>query len=460
MSPDDFERQLRDVLHSRRLSISPPPDALDRIHAGAKRRRRRQHALTSGVAAIAVIGLAVAGVALRPTHHTGTTTADGSASASLSRTATGGSTVAPTPNARAATSAPAPSSIAALRSKGSPATAATIPAGGAPPAGFVPISVTAVNATTFWVLGHAPCGVQTCTGIAKSTDAGKSFTEVGAPASTLVPDVRGNIDVFGIDTISDIRFVDAKNGWAFGGGLWQTTDGGDSWSFVSTPGPVEKLEVASGRAWAIVFTGATTGAGPTYDVYSSSYPGGEWQKANSAGSFGPSEPALAVQGTSATVIGTDATSGGLRTVTASGSAIFTTLGSPPCSGGRGEPLSASATALWLACTSSNGGVSGVFSSPDFGKSWQVASSKLDASSVAIGAVDAKSAIVAENGKLVRRTATKSVESVKQPSVSSSTVFAFIGFTNPAVGFAIPETDGGRQLWHSADGGAHWTVMKI
>jgi len=458
MSPDDFERQLRDVLHSRRLSISPPPDALDRIHAGARRRRRRQRALTSGVAAIAVIGLAVAGVALRPTHHAGTTIADGPASQSVTSPSTGPSAVGPTPTA--AKSAPAPSSITALRSEGSAATAATIPAGGPPPDGFVPISVTAVNATTFWVLGHAPCGDQTCTGIAKSTDAGKSFTEVGAPPSTLVPDVRGTIDVFGVDTISDIRFVDALNGWAFGGGLWQTTDGGDTWSFVSTPGPVEKLEVASGRAWAIVFTGATTGAGPTYDVYSSSYPGGEWQKATSAGSFGPSEPALAVQGTSAAVIGADATSGALRTVTASGNDAFTTLGSPPCSGGRGEPLSSSATALWLACTSSNGGVSGVYFSPDFGKSWQMASSKLAASSVAIGAVDAKSAIVAENGKLVRRTAAKSVESVKQPSVSPSTVFAFIGFTNPDIGFAIPETGGTRQLWRTADGGAQWSVVKI
>jgi photosystem II stability/assembly factor-like uncharacterized protein len=460
MSPDDFERQLRDVLHSRRLSISPPPDALERIHTGAKRRRRRQHALTSGVAAIAVIGLAVAGVALRPSRHTGTTTADGPASTSVSRSATGGSVGVATPSVEPTTSAPAPSSIAALRSEGSVATAATIPAAGPPPAGFVPISVTAVNATTFWVLGHAPCGDQTCTGIAKSTDAGKTFTEVGAPASTLVPDVPGNNDVYGVNTISDVRFVDANNGWAFGGGLWQTTDAGDTWSFVAMPGPVQRLEVASGRAWAVVLSDASAATGPTYDVYSSTYPGGSWQKASSAGTFGPSEPSLAVQGTTAIVIGTDASSAGVRAVEAGSAAAFTALGTPPCAGAPGEPLSSSATSLWLACTSSANKLQGVFFSPDFGKSWQGSSSKLDATMVAIGAVDGKSAIVSDGGKLVRHTDGKSVETVSQPAVPALTVFAFVGFTTPDAGFAIPEVDGVRQLWRTDDGGAHWAVVKI
>src|SRR6185437_16060703 len=140
---------------------------------------------------------------------------------SLKTTADTRSVATPSPTPTEAPSVVVPSFASALRSGGP---VATIPGGGTPPADFVPISVTAVNAKTFWVLGHAACGDQVCTGIAKSTDAGKSFTEVGAPPSTLVPDVRGTIDVFGVDTISDIRFVDALNGWAFGGGLWQTTD--------------------------------------------------------------------------------------------------------------------------------------------------------------------------------------------------------------------------------------------
>lgn len=459
MSPnDDLERHLRDVLHSRKLSISPPPDAIARIHAGAKRRRRRQHAITSGVAAVAVVGIALSVAVLRPTHNTGTNVAGGPTSTSaLSTTVSSSSVATPSPAPSELVSASAPTAISGLRT---PAPASTIPGGGAPPADFSPISVTAVNAKTFWVLGHAACGDQTCTGVAKSTDAGKSFTEVGAPASTLVPDVPGSANVFGVNTISDIRFVDAKNGWAFGGGLWQTSDAGDTWSFVAIPGAVQRLEVASGRAWAIVLSDASAATGPTYDVYSSTYPGGSWQKAISAGVFGPNEPQLAVQGTTAVVIGTDTVSGAVRAVQAGGDATFTALGSPPCAGALGQPLSSSATSLWLACTSSTNKLAGVFFSTDFGKSWQVSSSKLDATTVAIGAVDAKSAIVSDGGKLVRHTASKSVEPVSQPHLASSTVFAFVGFTTPDVGFAIPEIDGTRQLWRTDDGGAHWAVVKI
>ena len=465
--PDNLERRLHDLLHSRRLSVDPAPDTLDRIHAGARRRQQRHRIATSALSAVAVVAVVAVGVVLHPTHHTGTSVADGARSTSPSDQAGLNGAATATPSSGSAQSSASVSTPPSASALGSASSASTIAAGGAPPSGFVPISVTAVNDKTFWVLGHAPCASQTCTGLAKTTDGGKTFTEVGAPPSALVPDVPGNNDVFGTDTISDVRFVDSNDGWAYGGGLWETTDGGQHWSAVEIPGSVQKLEVASGRAWAIVFGGAAASLGPSYHIYTATYPGGSWELAESAGTFGPAEPALAVQGNSAIVIGTDAGSGKLLALVAAGSATFGAVpGAPPCGGAPGEPLSSSADSIWLACTSSSDTLPGVFLSSDFGQSWRTASSTLaDASgasgaSVAIGAVDAKSAIVSAGGRLERVGADGSTEHVSQPSIPPSTVFSFVGFTTPSIGFAIPEIDKTRQVWRSTDGGSHWSVVKI
>ena len=65
---DDLERRLRDVLHSRQLSINPDADVLERIHAGAARRQRRHRAAVSGGAALAVIAVCVTMIWYMVTH--------------------------------------------------------------------------------------------------------------------------------------------------------------------------------------------------------------------------------------------------------------------------------------------------------------------------------------------------------------------------------------------------------
>jgi hypothetical protein len=456
---DDLERRLRDVLHDRALGLPVEADAVDRVHAGARRRQRRRNAASSA-SVVAIIAIAAAGIALRPHNHAAVTTA-----ASQTPTVTRSAETSPSSAASApaiASSAPAstaPSSPATTFFAPNIAAAQTIPLGGRPPTGFVPISVTAVSDARYWVLGHAPCGVDTCTAIAKTVDGGKSFTEIGAPASAVVPDVPGNIDVFGVNTISDIRFVDSLNGWAYGGGLWQTTDGGTTWNAVPQIGlPVERLAVASGHVWAIVLAfGAAGGVGPAYDLYTTTYPNGSWTKVDSAGSFGPALPVLAVHNASVTVIGTDASTGVAKAVAATGGAsTFTSLPSPPCNGGPGDPAAETPSGgLWLACSSATNNVGRVVYSPDFGKSFSVVSS---VGAQAIGAVDDATAIIASNGKLTLLKTDKSTSAVSYPAIPASTVWDFIGFTDPTGGFAIPEVNGARQLWRTTDGGSHWTVV--
>ncbi len=252
---DEFDRRLRDVLRSRASAVTPDADALDLIHAGARRRQRRHRVAVSGGTALAVVAVAAVGITLRPTHHDGSRLAGGASTTASTAPSTASSTLSAPVSPPPATVAPTANKFTATAPVAP--TAATIAAGGAPPAGFAPVSVTAVNANTYWVLGHAPCAQGTCVGIAQTTDGGKTFTEIGAPASMLVPDVPGNADVFDSSTISDIRFVDGKDGWAFGAGLWQTTDGGQHWAqYPADPnlpilGGVQQLAVASGDAWAI-----------------------------------------------------------------------------------------------------------------------------------------------------------------------------------------------------------------
>jgi hypothetical protein len=304
-------------------------------------------------------------------------------------------------------------------------------------------------------------------GIAKTTDGGKTFTEVGAPTSKLVSDTLGTDSLFGADTISDIRFVNANDGWAYGGGLWQTTDGGQHWSryndpYLPTFGNVQQLAVASGHVWAIASTNKA-GATPTYQLFAATYPGGKWAPTTPLVTFGTPEPMLAVQGTTITVIGTDSSTGKAAGFTATDGQHFTALpANLPCASSPQKSISSTPQGLWVACPTFTGTLGSAYFSPDFGNTWTTATDSLgvQAQRVTIGGIDDKSAIVATGNELSKLSADGSTSAVSAPCVPSSTEFAFFGFTTTDYGFAIPVVDGARQLWRTTDGGAHWSVVKF
>src|SRR5665213_3447202 len=65
---EELERRLRDVLSSRGLGVPVSPDAIDRIHAGARRRQQRR-TTASALGAVAIIAIAAIAIALRPHDH-------------------------------------------------------------------------------------------------------------------------------------------------------------------------------------------------------------------------------------------------------------------------------------------------------------------------------------------------------------------------------------------------------
>jgi hypothetical protein len=141
---------------------------------------------------------------------------------------------------------------------GQPATPtgdARVPAPPARPSslsGFQVVSVSAVAGVTY-ALGTAACAGAPCTAVARSTDGGRSWRPVAAPAA-YVPGpglLTSRLPV--PDDVHWLRFGTARDGWAYGGALWGTHDGGAHWAHVDLGG-AEVLDLAAtgGRAYALV----------------------------------------------------------------------------------------------------------------------------------------------------------------------------------------------------------------
>ena len=124
----------------------------------------------------------------------------------------------------------------------------TAPAGGPVPIGFAATSVTFVSPQEAFVLGTAPCAKAPCTSILRTLDRGASWRGLPAPVVPLAaPAGATGPAVWGI------RFANPSDGFVFGNGLWETTDGGEQWSPAASPGgSIESLEVIDGQVLAVV----------------------------------------------------------------------------------------------------------------------------------------------------------------------------------------------------------------
>ena len=60
--------------------------------------------------------------------------------------------------------------------------------------------------------------------------------------------------------VCGIRFANPSDGFVFGNGLWETTDGGEHWSSAVSPGSsIESLEVIDGQVLAVTATCTANG---------------------------------------------------------------------------------------------------------------------------------------------------------------------------------------------------------
>ncbi|HEX3307082.1 MAG TPA: hypothetical protein VHS32_12600, partial [Streptosporangiaceae bacterium] len=326
--------------------------------------------------------------------------------------------------------------------------------------------------------GH--CASQFCTSVAVTRDAGKTWAGVPAP-------MAGPAD--GASGLSQIRFLDLTNGWAYGPQLFATHTGGGHWAQVDTGGlRVTALETVGDRVFAV--WASCTGDGPAYAVnctrftlYSASATGGPWAPvgASTTGlTNGAAREAaqLVLTGSRGYLL---APGGELYSGPVDGSGPWTRASSLVAScpvgpaRGNGQPTGAllgavNASNLLLACVSASRGTSPsvstqqkfIYSSKNGGVSWEQMPTA-PAAGVAFGlaASPTESVMLATDqgidllpaGEMSWRTA-----DVRGGAPAGG--FRYIGMTTDDQGIALPADPSAGTVWFTFDGGQRWTASRL
>jgi photosystem II stability/assembly factor-like uncharacterized protein len=452
--------------------LPPRPGTLEVVRKAARQRKLARAAVAAASLGVVVAAVAVpfrliphqpsqvAGVAAPSATVAGNGPAPGRGQSSAAKAIP---SPAETPNS--ATTVPAP--------------AATLGAGvsgfNPVPADFDPSSVTFIGPQTGAVLGQAGTPGQCaevptdCTSIAGTSDYGVSWYGIRAPVA---PGPNGSLG------ISQIRFLNFRDGWAFGPQLYATHDGGATWREINTNGlRVTSLESAGSRVFALWTR--CTGSGSqfaadcsSFSLYSSQADSDNWHPATGATNLQASSLS-----TAATLV-LMGNSGYL--LTPSGTVLSGQAGGPwnqiataPClpgpAKGDGQAslalLGSGSTSLYLVC--SNG-------TPE---SWQhktlywLSPKTLQWQSLGTVQVPGEATSLASyNVDILVLGATSGIyysldggtDWIEARLIGRvpSEGFAFVGMTNQDEGVAVPAKPSLHEIWTTRDGGRTWTASQI
>jgi hypothetical protein len=459
--------------------LAPPPGSFGRISKRA-RRRKITRALASAAGAVVLIAAAVALPRAAETLLHGGTGSTPSAAvagpspskrvASPAKTPTvrGGGT----PNSRTAT--PAPPDTSSLSPGGS---------GISPPSNFQPTSVTFIGAQIGAVIGQAGhpghCFTQYCTSLAGTSDYGTSWYGVSAPLTGSPSGGTG---------VSQLRFLNLQDGWAFGPALYVTHTGGAHWKQERTSGlRVTSLETADGRAFALFAscTGNTAAYAAncgSFSLYSSPDSGSRWLPVPGPTSNLKLPGAVTGQAATASLLLAGSTgyllapSGQIYSGPLTGAA-WTLAGQAPAAPGApgpgGQPagglLAAGSLHLYeLKATTTTAGDSQdktFYSSADGGRSWQQAGTP--------PAAGIATSLAAAQGNLVVLATTEGIEVSTDGGASWKVMqtgppnaragqrgFSYVGMTGPQQGVAVPADPMLHEVFITTDGGRSWQARPI
>ena len=444
--------------------LPPPPGTFDLIKRRARRRKYRKLAITAGSAAVIVAAaVTVPQVVNLPVLNPKPAAAP----------------------ARAQSRSTVPSASSSASGNASAAASSAVPAGPAPvPGNFRPTSVTFVGTRTGWVIGQAltpgHCASQFCTSVARTNDAGKTWAGVPAP-------MAGPAD--GASGLSQIRFLDLTNGWAYGPQLYATHTSGRTWARVDTDGlRVTALETVGDRVFAV--WASCTGDGPAYAVnctrftlYSASATGGTWAPvgASTTGltNGAASEAAqLVLTGSRGYLL---APGGELYSGPVDGSGPWTRVSSLVAScpvgpaRGNGQPTGAllgavNTSDLILACVSASSGTSPsvstqqkyVYSSKNGGRSWaQMPTAPAAGVAFGLAASPTESVMLAtDQGIDLLPAGQTSWRTANLRGGAPADGFRYIGMTTDDQGIALPADPSAGTVWFTFDGGQSWTASRL
>jgi hypothetical protein len=454
--PEDVDRWLQ----ARIDPLPPPPGTFDLIKKRVRRRRYRQVAVSAAVAA-AVAGAVVV----------------------VPRVATSVLHVNQNPSANSAASAgsasPKPSASSSGNSSSADSRAATPTPRVNPPApvppNFQPTSATFAGTNTGWVIGQAgspgQCASPYCTSVARTTDAGQTWTGVPAPMTGAPKGASG---------VGQIRFLNDKDGWAFGPQLFATTDGGKTWTAQGTNGRVTALETVGTRAFAIFATCTGTGTQfaaqcTSFSLYSTAAGQDGWTRVSGAadlsngGEYGSAS--LVLTSSQGYLLAPD---GSVYAGPVDGSGPWKQVSSSPagtisCTPGAaqadGQPSGALLTTanqagLVLACTLPGGGAQ-VFTSADEGGTWQQAAT-VSGGRVTTAATQSGGLIVlsTSDGIQVSRDNGKTWQVVANGTAGPPGGFGWVGMTSGSQGVALPADPFQHTVWFTFDSGQTWRPLAV
>jgi hypothetical protein len=276
----------------------------------------------------------------------------------------------------------------------SPATPVTAPAGAArtsatratcPPVPglavntFSPIDASFTSPSDGWLLGVVinECATGAIVEARATADGGLHWAKATAPPAPwggVVPNRSGNVP---LDAVTRVLFANAKDGWAYGPGLWATHNGGVSWHEVSTHRhDVYSMAVTSGYVVATFDTCGEVGSGcygpATFTVETTPVDRDAWRPA--PGAAGEGAPALTAAGGTAYAYGVGRPSfpGKLTLLAgpANGSKHWHSQ-AMPCPASAITASASSATRLLLACAllGMHPTTTHLYRSADGGASW-------------------------------------------------------------------------------------------
>jgi hypothetical protein len=445
-------------LNRRIDTLAPPPGTFELIRRRARRRKYRKLAVAAGTAAV-IVAAAVTVPQVVNLPVVGPATSGAPAGNSSSASPAAGST----------------QSSAAARPSVTPST--PVPPVPPVPAHFRPTSVTFVGTGTGWVIGQAGtpghCATRYCTSVARTDNAGKTWTGVPAPLTSAADGAAG---------VSQIRFLNTDDGWAFGPELFATHDGGQTWTRVDTHGlRVTDLETAGDRAFGVF--AACTGGGPTFaasctsfTLYSSPASADDWTSAGTpttrltdGGRDGAAS--IVLTRTRGYLLAPD---GMLYAGPADGSAAWQAVASIPCVVGQAQPDGQPAGALLGAVNAMNlvvactppavpGGQQKklIFTSADGGSSWrQTAVAPTAGVAGSVAASPAGTVVLGTDQGIDVLPAGSA--SWQQPALAGAPAggFGFVGMTTDTQGVALPADATAGTVWFTFDGGQSWQPSSV
>jgi hypothetical protein len=313
------------------------------------------------------------------------------------------------------------------------------------PAGFAAQSFTAIGTAEWWVLGTAPCSQPPCTSIVRTDDGGRSFVGTPAPRTTAV---------------TQLRFADAGDGFAYSPELWVTHNAGGAWHPVRIGGSVSDLAIAGGYAYAIVKAG-TSGTGRLLRAVIGS---DRWTPLTGVGN---AYTGLWAHGSDVLLETSDRSGNGNQlAVSRDAGASFTRYPAPPsvtCD--FQEPA---APVVWAHCAT--GTASATFRSTGYGARFRAAGGPRNLSgaaaqlpnSAAFAAASAATAVV--GAQQLYRTTDAGAHYAPVPGTDAVSAWRYLGFTNAthgvALGFQGPQVPGNERLYYTSDGGATYRYVPI